>query len=80
MLGTEAEVGAEDVEDLGPLTEGGVGLGVTGIDGDDMGTALEQRIGRGEAADTEPGDEHAQPGPVGVAVGQVGHAGARTGR
>ena len=33
--------------------------------------ALGERIGRGEAADGEPGDEHAQPGPVGVAVRQA---------
>ena len=34
------------------------------------GAALEQGVGGGEAGDAEAGDDDAQPGPVGVAVGQ----------
>ena len=51
-------------------------------DGDD-GPAVEQRVGGGEPADPEARDEHAQAGPVGVAVGEVRgpvvEAGARSG-
>ncbi len=40
------------------------------VDDGDLGAALEQGVGRGEPAHPEAGDEHAQPRPVGVAVGE----------
>ncbi len=61
---------AEDVEDARPFGCAAVGR-LDAVDDGDDGPALEQRVGGGEPADPEPGDEHAQAGPVGVAVGEV---------
>ncbi len=41
------------------------------VDDGDLGPALEQGVGGGEPAHAEAGDEHPQPGPVGVAVGEA---------
>ena len=49
--------------------------GLGPVDDGDVGAALEQRVGGGEPAHPEPRDEHAQAGPVGVAVGEVARAG-----
>ena len=47
----------------------------------DLLVMIEERVGRGEPADAQPGDDDAQPGPGGVAVGQpadaVGAVGSR---
>ena len=71
VLGAEAHVHAEDVEDAGPLAEGGVDLGVSAVDRDDARAALVQGVGRGEAADPEPGHDDADAAPVGAAAGQA---------
>ena len=44
--------------------------GLCAVDDGDGGPALEQRVGGGEPAHADAGDEDAQPGPVGVAVGE----------
>ena len=71
VLGAEAHVHAEDVEDAGPLPQRGVGVGVAAVHGHHPRAALVQRVGRGEAADTEPGHDHADAAPVGAAAGQA---------
>ena len=71
----EPDVGAEDVEDARPLGMTEPSAGVGAVDDGDVGPALEQRVGGGEPAHPEAGDEHAQAGPVGVAVGERRRAG-----
>ncbi len=45
---------------------------VGAVDDEDVGPALEEGVGRGEAAEPQPGDDDAQPRPAGVTVGQPG--------
>ena len=69
-VGPERELGAEDVQDPGSFREHPARL--RAVDDEDVGAALEQGVGRREAADTETGDEDAQAGPGRVTVGQGG--------
>ncbi len=79
------EAGAEDVEDARPLGHERAVGGLPAVDDEDVDAPLEQRVGGREAADPEAGDDGAQAGPVGVAVGEprepvgrLGHAAPTT--
>ena len=69
--GAQPHVHPEDVEDAGPLPQRGVGVGVGAVDGHHPRTALVQRVGRREAADTQTCHHHAHTTPVGAAAGQT---------
>ena len=81
MALAEAHVDPEDVQDAGPLVDQPRAARLALVDHGDGRPAVGQGVGRGEPADAQAGDEHPQPGPVRVAVGQarsgfvaVGHA------
>ena len=67
VLGAEADVDVEDLEDRRALADR---LGLVAGDGRDAGAAVGERVGGGEAGHAEPDDEDVDPRPVGVTVGQ----------
>jgi hypothetical protein len=67
VLRPEPDVHIEDLEDARPFRDG---VGHVAADGRHPGFALRERVGRGKARHPEPDDEHPQPGPVRVAVGE----------
>jgi hypothetical protein len=71
VLLAQADLRAEDRQDLGSLVDGLSGAGCGTVDDGHVGAAFQQRVGRREPADPEPGDDDPQPRPIGVAMGQT---------